>query len=173
MTSHGPPARENILPQLSDQILGVVPRLRAFAIALTRNADEADDLVQEAVVRGLKHQQRFTPGTNLEAWLFTILRNHHYGGFRRKRREVQDADGAFAQMIPVPPEQEGVVDLGDLHKAMAQLPPKQRQVLLLVGQGYSYHEAAHSLRVEVGTIKSRVHRARRSLAEALSHERLH
>ena len=150
------------------QILEVLPHLRAFAISLTGDLTRADDLVQEAIVRGLSHLDSFTPGTNLQAWLFTILRNHFLTEFRKRRREVEDVDGAIAAQVPVLPEQEGHVALGDLQAALVKLSPAHREALLLIGaEGLSYEETARICGTNIGTIKSRVNRARTRLAELM------
>jgi RNA polymerase sigma-70 factor (ECF subfamily) len=148
-----------------------MPHLRAFAISLTGNVDEADDLVQEALVRGLSHIDSFQPGTNMQAWLFTILRNQFHTGFRRRRREVEDPDGVMAGMLSCAPEQDGHLDLQDMRTALARLPVDQREALLLVSaEGFSYEEAAAVCGIRIGTIKSRVNRARARLAELLGYD---
>jgi RNA polymerase sigma-70 factor (ECF subfamily) len=153
---------------LRDQMLVAVPSLRAFAISLTGNLDRANDLVQETLLRAWANLDRFERGTNLEAWLFTILRNLFHSEYRKRRREVEDADGAFAAKLRTQPDQQTHLDYEDLLTALAKLPPDQREALLLVGaQGMSYEEAAEVCNVPVGTIKSRVNRARNRLAELL------
>jgi RNA polymerase sigma-70 factor, ECF subfamily len=153
---------------LRDQMLAAVPSLRAFAISLTGNLDRANDLVQETLLRAWANLDRFERGTNLEAWLFTILRNLFHSEYRKRRREVEDADGAFAAKLRTQPDQQTHLDYEDLLTALAKLPPDQREALLLVGaQGMSYEEAAEVCNVPVGTIKSRVNRARNRLAELL------
>jgi RNA polymerase sigma-70 factor (ECF subfamily) len=155
-------------PNVQPELLKILPHLRAFAISLCGNVDQADDLVQEAVLRGLSKLDQFEPGTNLQAWLFTILRNIFYTGLRRRRREVEDPDGHIAGRIAVPPEQPGHLDLGDLGTALAKLPAHQREVLLLVGaEGLSYEETARICGTHIGTVKSRMNRARARLAELL------
>ena len=149
-------------------ILKVIPHLRAFAISLTGDLDRADDLVQEAIVRGLSHLDSFTPGTNMQAWLFTILRNQFHTGYRKRRREVEDPDGQHAAKLAAAPTQDGYINLKDLGTALLQIPVEQREAVLLVGaEGYSYEEAAEICGTKVGTIKSRVNRARTRLAELL------
>ncbi len=158
-------------PDLHDGLLQSIPSMRAFAISLTGNIDQADDLVQEAMVRGLTYINQFQPGTNIQAWLFTILRNQFHTFYRKRRREVEDPDGGIAARLAVPPEQDGRVDVEDLKAALAQLPVEQREALLLVGpQGFSYEEAAAICGARIGTIKSRVNRARTRLAELLGIE---
>jgi RNA polymerase sigma-70 factor, ECF subfamily len=154
--------------ELRASLLNAIPHLRAFAISLTGKIDQADDLVQEAIMRGLSHLDSFTPGTDLQAWLFTILRNLFYTSLRKRRREVEDPDGVMAGMLSAPPEQHGRLDLDDLRTALGRLSVEQREALLLVGaEGMSYEEAAAICEVNIGTIKSRINRARTRLAELL------
>jgi RNA polymerase sigma-70 factor (ECF subfamily) len=160
-------------PVMSDQgfkheLILQVPSLRAFAISLVGKIDRADDLVQETLMKAWANRAKFTPGTNIRAWLFTILRNEFYTVFRKRRREVEDADGAIAASVGVHPEQEGHMDLADMKVALARLPVDQREALLLVSASdMSYEEAAAVCGVAVGTIKSRVNRARAKLCEIL------
>jgi len=150
-------------------VLGAVPSLRAFAISLCGNVDRADDLVQETMLRALANIDSFQPGTNMSAWLFTILRNHFRSEYRKRRREVEDTDGHYADSLKSQPEQHGKIELREFREALAQLPADQREALILVGaSGFSYEEAAHICGCAVGTIKSRVNRARTRLAELLS-----
>ena len=149
-------------------ILKAIPHLRAFAISLTGDVDRADDLVQEAIVRGLSHLDSFTPGTNMQAWLFTILRNQFHTAYRKRRREVEDTDGQSAARLAVAPTQDAYVNLQDLGAALLQIPVEQREAVLLAAGGISYEEAAQLCGVAIGTIKSRVNRARHALAERLS-----
>ena len=119
-------------------------------------------------MRALANIDRFEPGTNLNAWLFTILRNLFHSEFRKRQREVEDADGGYAATLARLPEQHAHLDFEDLRAALAKLPPDQREALLLVGaQGFSYEDAAAICGCAVGTIKSRVNRARRRLAELM------
>jgi RNA polymerase sigma-70 factor (ECF subfamily) len=149
-------------------LLRAVPRLRAFAISLTGNLDQADDLVQDTIVRGLSRLDRFEAGTNLQAWLFTILRNLFYSGYRKHRREVEDPDGAMAEKLCVAPDQATHLDFEDMRTALTKLSAEQREAILLVGaEGLTYEQAAEVCGVVVGTIKSRVNRARTRLAELL------
>ncbi len=149
-------------------MLAAIPNLRAFAISLTNNPDRADDLVQDTIVRAWGNIDRFQPDTNMRAWLFTILRNLFHSEYRKRRREVEDSDGAYAAKLSVRPDQHGHLDFQDLRTALAKLPVDQREALLLVGaQGLPYEEAAAICGVPVGTVKSRVNRARSRLAELL------
>jgi RNA polymerase sigma-70 factor (ECF subfamily) len=153
---------------LRDRMLAAVPSLRAFAISLTGNRDRADDLVQDTLMRAWANIDRFERGTNLEAWLFTILRNRFHSEYRSRRREVEDADGSYAARLKTHPDQQAHLDYEDFRTALAKLPPDQREALLLVGaQGMSHEEAAEVCNVPLGTVKSRVNRARSRLAALL------
>src|ERR1700753_3473428 len=99
-------------PKLRDEMLAAVPSLRAFAISLSGNVDRADDLVQETLLRALANIHSFQPGTNMPAWLFTILRNLFRSEYRKRRREVEDADGRYAESLRAHPEQTGRVEFG-------------------------------------------------------------
>jgi RNA polymerase sigma-70 factor, ECF subfamily len=156
---------------LKDAMLALIPNLRAFAFSLCGNHESADDLVQEALLKAWSHIDRFQEGTNLRAWLFTILRNSYFSEIRKRRREVEDSDGRRAGSLSVAPAQQGHLDMQDLRKALELLPPEQREAVVLVGAaGMSYEEAAEIGRCAVGTIKSRVNRARVKLAHLLGVE---
>ena len=143
--------------------------LRAFAISLTRNVASADDLVQDTIVKAWTNIDKFTVGTNLQAWLFTILRNTFYSGLRKTRREVADPDGIHAQSLFVKPDHDGRLAYADFERAFAKLSPEHREVLILVGaSGFSCDEAAEMIGVATGTVKSRTNRARKRLAELMS-----
>jgi RNA polymerase sigma-70 factor (ECF subfamily) len=151
-----------------DALLAAVPSLRAFAISLSGNIDRADDLVQDTLVRAIANSHRFEPGTNLNAWLFTILRNLFHSEYRKRRREVEDPDGAYAEQLTSQPEQGARLDFEDFRSALATLPSEQREALLLVGaSGFSYEETAAICGCAVGTVKSRVNRARSRLSGML------
>jgi RNA polymerase sigma-70 factor (ECF subfamily) len=155
-------------PIIRDQVLAAVPSLRAFAISLCGNVDRADDLVQETLLRALANIDSFQPGTNLPAWLFTILRNLFRSEYRKRRREVEDADGSYAETLKAQPSQTSHVEFQEFRTALAKVPPDQREALILVGaSGFSYEEAAEICGCAVGTIKSRVNRARTRLAQLL------
>jgi RNA polymerase sigma-70 factor (ECF subfamily) len=148
-------------------ILRAIPKLRAFAMSLTGNVDEADELVQEAILRALNCLDQFTPGTCMQAWLFTILRNQHYSIYRKRRWEVPDPEGLLAARRATGPTQMSHLDLDDLKTALMKLPLEQREAVLLIAGGISYEEAAQICGTALGTIKSRVNRARHRLAELL------
>ena len=139
-------------------VLSAVPSLRAFAISLCGNVDRADDLVQETLLRALANIDSFQPGTNMSAWLFTILRNHFRSEYRKRRREVEDSDGHHAESLKSQPDQYGHVEFREFREALAQLPSDQREALILVGaSGFSYEEAAGICGCAVGASIARVH----------------
>ncbi|SFR08661.1 RNA polymerase sigma factor [Poseidonocella sedimentorum] len=151
-----------------DEIVTHLPAMRAFALSLTRNPSQADDLVQDAVIKAWKNLGSFQVGTNMRAWLFTILRNTFYSDRRKAKREVQDSDGSFAATLSRKPDHDGRLALADFEVAFAKLNDEQREALVLVGaSGFSYEEAAVTCGVAVGTIKSRVNRARQRLTELM------
>lgn len=156
---------------VTDDMVALVPQLHSFARSLCRDGVRADDLVQEALVRAFNNLERFTPGTNLKAWLFTIMRNEHYSQLRRRKFEA-DHDGESMPDLSVPPDHDGELELRDLNRALADLSPGQRTALILVSaSGFSYEEAAAICGCAVGTIKSRVARARETLLERLNGHR--
>ena len=157
------------MSELRDTIGDQIPALRRFSLALVRDRDSADDLVQEALVCAIRAEHQWQPGTNLRAWLFAILYNVCAGNRRKLARspEVVPIDSE-AWHLAVPPNQELRVQLGELDRAIATLPEHQRMTLLLVAlQGMAYREAAQIIGVPLGTIRSRLWRARHSLQELL------
>jgi RNA polymerase sigma-70 factor (ECF subfamily) len=158
----------NRTPEFRDELIAAIPGLRAFGISLTGRYDRADDLVQETLMKAWKHHASFESGTNLKAWLYTILRNEFYSQLRKRGREIEDPDEVHAGHLATPPEQHAYLDVADLRIALNKLPSDQREAIILVGaSGFSYEEAAEICNVAVGTIKSRVNRARTRLAELL------
>jgi RNA polymerase sigma-70 factor, ECF subfamily len=154
--------------EFRQQLVAAIPRLRAFSMSLTSRGATADDLVQETLMKAWKHQDSFKPGTNLRAWLFTILRNEFYSQLRKRKREVEDVDDLFSSRVSVLAEQDGHLEMAELRAALNKLPEDQREAIVLVGaSGFSYEEAAEICNVAVGTIKSRVNRARTKLASML------
>ena len=142
--------------------------MRAFAMSLTRNSALADDMVQDALVKAWSNIDKFQAGTNMRAWLFTIVRNTFYSHYRKRRREVSDSDGELSAALAQKPDHDGRLQMRDFHTAFAQLTDDQQEALILVGAGgFSYEEAAETCGVAVGTIKSRVNRARKHLAELM------
>jgi RNA polymerase sigma-70 factor (ECF subfamily) len=147
-----------------DAMLAAVPSLRAFAVSLCGNVDRADDLVQETLVRAMANINSFQPGTNMSGWLFTILRNLFRSEYRKRRREIEDADGSYAKSLESQPEQHSRIEFEEFRVALAKLRPVEREALILVGaSGFSYEEAAAICDCAVGTVKSRVNRARTRL----------
>jgi len=157
--------------QFRDELLATIPSLRAFGLSLTSRGDRADDLVQETLMKAWKHHESYTAGTNMKAWLYTILRNEFYTQLRKRKREVEDADGFYSNKVAVHAEQESYVDMADFTIALAKLPEDQREAIVLVGaSGFSYEQAAEICGCALGTIKSRVNRARGKLSELLQIE---
>jgi RNA polymerase sigma-70 factor (ECF subfamily) len=154
-----------------DVMLHAIPDLRAFAISLSGKVDRADDLVQETLLRAMANISSFQPGTNMFAWLTTILHNLFRSEYRKRRYEVQDPDGLHFDSLVVPPEQHSRLEFDEFRGALARLPPDQREALLLVGAcGFSYEEVATICESPVGTIKSRVNRARTHLSKLLDRQ---
>lgn len=159
MSDHQDP-REELIEHLG--------ALRAFAVSLTRNSAAADDLVQDTIEKAWKNLDKYQPGTNLRAWLFTIQRNAFYSIRRKAKREVADVDGIMAAGLSEKPAHDGRLAMNDFQKAFEKLPDEQREALMLVGaSGFAYEEAAEMCGVAVGTIKSRANRGRRRLAELM------
>ena len=153
---------------LQVQLVGRVPNLRAFAISLCGDPTRSDDLVQDTLVKAWANLASFEKGTNLKAWLFTILRNTYFSQLRKRRHEVEDADGAHAERMSVLPDQQVHMDVVDFKKAFGSLNDDQKEALLLVGaEGFSYVEAAEIAGIAIGTAKSRVNRARAALTKSL------
>lgn len=151
-----------------DRLVEHLPALRAFALSLARNGAAADDLVQDTILKAWTNMDKFEAGTNLRAWLFTILRNTFYSARRKVSREVADVDGLHAARLSQKPDHDGRLALSDFQGAFAKLPDEQREALILVGaSGFSYEEAADMCGCAVGTIKSRANRGRRKLSELL------
>ncbi|QUJ75953.1 RNA polymerase sigma factor [Sulfitobacter albidus] len=151
-----------------DELVEHLPAMRAFAISLTRNGSVADDMVQDTLVKAWTNIEKFEVGTNMRAWLFTILRNTYYSSRRKTNREVADVDGVFTDNLAEKPAHDGHLQMQDFRRALAKLKDEQREALLLIGaSGFSYEEAAEMCGVAVGTIKSRTNRARAQLAELM------
>lgn len=154
-----------------DEVVALMPALRAFAWSLSHNKADADDLVQDTLIKAWTHRDKFEPGTNLRAWLFTILRNTWYTSVVRRRREVADEDGKHAATLTTAATQDWSVAVHSLHSALGQLPDEHREALVLVGAaGLSYEEAAEICGCALGTIKSRVNRARARLLKVMNAE---
>ncbi|MBC6980660.1 sigma-70 family RNA polymerase sigma factor [Caulobacter sp. 17J80-11] len=151
-----------------EDVVALIPALRAFAWSLSHNSADADDLVQDTLIKAWTHRSKFEPGTNLRAWLFTILRNTYYTAVVRRRREVSDESGKHAATLFTPPTQDWSVAMRSLQTALGQLPDEHREALILVGAaGLTYEEAAEICGCALGTIKSRVNRARARLLKIM------
>lgn len=154
-----------------DDVVALIPSLRAFAWSLCRNSSDADDLVQDTLIKAWSNRDKFEPGTNLRAWLFTILRNTYYTAVVRRRREVADEDGKHAAALSEEPTQDWSVAMHGLQAALQKLPDEHREALILVGAaGLTYEEAAEICGCALGTIKSRVNRARARLLKLMDAE---
>lgn len=158
-------------PDPRDELVNHLGALRAFAISLARNSATADDLVQDTVVKAWANIEKFNPGSNMRAWLFTILRNTYYSFNRKRKSEVEDADGVLTGALAQKPDHDGRLHMQDFNAAFEHLSDEQREALVLVGAGgFSYDEAAEMCGVKTGTIKSRVNRARARLTELMDLE---
>jgi len=143
-----------------------VPRLRRYAKALTRNADRADDLVQDTLVRAIAKADLWQPGTDIRAWLFTIMHNQHVNTVRRAPREEATVDiEQVSSSLVAAADPEAKRQLREVQGALARLPVEQREVVLLVGleKGMAYETAAQNLGVPIGTVRSRLSRGRDQL----------
>ena len=157
----------NDVGDFHDQLTAVLPRLRIYALSLTRNRDSADDLVHDTVVKALAGRQSFQPGTNLAAWLFRIQRNEFISGLRRLRPTVP-VDSTVAESLSHPPCQDSGLIMREFLTAFSKLVQTQREALLLaVIEGLPYEIIAAHTGVSVGTVKSRISRARDRLEHLL------
>jgi RNA polymerase sigma-70 factor (ECF subfamily) len=148
------------------ELLALLPRLRAHAIALTGARSAGDDLLQDTLVRAWRFRDRFEEGSNMSAWIHKIMRNSFYSDAASQRRFVSDADGAHAAQLACEPDQEWCLKFAELIAALQRLSVTTREALLLVvAEDKSYEEAAEIADCPVGTMKSRVNRARKRLAE--------
>ncbi|ONG43856.1 RNA polymerase subunit sigma [Pseudoroseomonas deserti] len=153
------------------ELLGCLPDLRAYARSLTRNRHDADDLVQDAVLRMLNSADRYQQGTNFKAWAFTILRNRFLNEFVAKRKLTQEMDDSALERVAVSARQDEGLELTDFQRIFHSLPEDHRSILALVaGSGMPYEDVARILGCAVGTVKSRVHRARAALFALLEEE---
>lgn len=149
----------------SDNVVEMLPALRAFARTFCRNQSEADDLVQETLVRALQSFDTFTQGTRLKSWLFTIMRNSFYTQVKKNSREPLGVRACISDTRSVVASQEWTVHANEVERAILQLPPHQREVLVMITiDGMSYEDAAALCGCSIGTIKSRLNRARTRLA---------
>src|SRR3954469_9814469 len=174
--SSTPVADSTVDPRFSEVSAAVVehlPHLRAFARSLATSKDQADDLVGEAVARALAGAHQFRPGTNFKAWIFTILRNSFYTEGRKRWNRVVALDDNVYNQPSIGPTQEDSLEFCDFRRAFIQLSPRQREVLMLVGNSdLSYEEVAAQCRCPVGTVKSRVSRARLDLKRLLEDQEM-
>ena len=151
-------------PEFKAQLAQVIPQLRAFGRSLSGNRDLADDLVQETLMKAWAARARFAAGTNMRAWTFIILRNLFLSQMRRSRFTGEWDELVADRLLAAPAGQDRQIELGDVERALQQLPASQREALILVGAGgFAYEEAAEICGVAVGTIKSRVARGRVAL----------
>jgi len=164
---------ERQFTEVSAAVVEHLPHLRAFARSLSSSKDQADDLVSEAVARALASAHQFRPGTNFKAWIFTILRNAFYTEGRKRWNRVVTLDDNIYHQPSVGPTQEDSLSFCDFRRAFIQLSPRQREVLMLVGNSdLSYEEVAAQCHCPVGTVKSRVSRARLDLKRLLEDEEM-
>jgi RNA polymerase sigma-70 factor (ECF subfamily) len=154
-----------------DQVVALIPRLRAYAMSLSGSSAEADDIVQDALMRAWRFRDGYQMGTNLRAWLYRIVRNAFYTHVSKRRDTVEDVDGRWAATLSCKPDQEWRMQYVDMLRALQRLSPDARDALLLVvSSGMSYQEAADICGCAVGTMKSRVNRARARLAQIIEIE---
>jgi RNA polymerase sigma-70 factor (ECF subfamily) len=152
----------------SREIVELMPALRKFAYRFTSNENDADDLVQEVLKRAIEHLHQYSAGTSMKSWMFTIMRNLYATRYRAAKRESCGLISDVAlQDVPVAASQEWNMRAIDVNTALLRLSTNEREALMLVSAGVSYIEAAHSGGCELGTIKSRVSRARHHLADLL------
>jgi RNA polymerase sigma-70 factor (ECF subfamily) len=157
-----PPAQQD--KEFHDQLVAIIPSLRAFARGLCGNRDMADDMAQDAMTRAWAARQSYTPGSNFRAWMFMILRNHFYTTLRKNSRMASWDPEIAERVLVVGPAQQDGLNVQDVQAALQKLPPEQREVLILIGaNGVSYEEAAEIMGCAIGTIKSRLARGRVAL----------
>ena len=148
------------------QIVALMPMLRRYALSITsRNHSLADDLVQNTMLKALANQDKFAAGTNLEAWLCTILRNDFLSIIRKRRREVEDPDSSYAASLPVKSSQDDHMQLDAVEEVIASLSRREQYIVNMMSAGASYEEVAKQLAIPLGTIKSRLHRVRARLSQ--------
>lgn len=153
---------------MSDDILGYIPALRAYARALCRSVTDADDLVQETLLRAIENAHRYQPGTNMRAWLLTIMRNRFFTNCHKAARERTGAADCASLLPQVKPGQEWHMQAREMATALREMPIHYREAIILVGAlGESYLDTARILGCDIGTVKSRVNRARALLRQAL------
>ena len=157
--------------QLEHKMVALMPNLKAFATSLCKDATRAEDLAQQTFLKAWGHRDSFAFGTNLRAWMFTILRNAYFSEQRQKRREIEAKDGNIEAVsdshASQPPNAPGHIDLLEARAAMQTIPHDQREALMLQSSGFTYEEIAEIQKAALGTVKSRVSRARTRLEKAL------
>ncbi len=158
---------------LRDGLVEWIPNLRAFALSLTQSAQHADDLVQDTLVKALSNLDKFQKGTNLRAWLFTIQRNSFYNDIRyRKYHQTASLDEIDPGYLELRATQEKYIEFQDVLKGLGRLAPEQREAIVLIAaEGLSYEEAAAVCNCPIGTVKSRLSRARQRLEDYANGER--
>jgi RNA polymerase sigma-70 factor, ECF subfamily len=153
---------------IKDDIVALLPDLRAFARFMCRERETADELVQNTILMALDKQSQFAEGTNLKGWLFTIMRNRFYSDLRSQRRRPTAVDDSAVAPLAAVDNPEATLELKELTVALWQLSPQSREALILIGAGgFSYEEAAQLCDCSVGTLKARVSRARKLLSEKM------
>ncbi len=152
---------------LRQELVRWIPNLRAFALSLTQSAQQSDDLVQDTLVKALSNLDKFQTGTNLRAWLFTILRNSFYNDIRYKKyHQTAPLDEVDPGYLELRATQEKYIEFKDVLKGLVTLVPEQREAIILIAaEGLSYEEAAAVCNCPVGTVKSRLSRARQRLED--------
>ncbi len=164
-----PPEASAPVDEFKQQMIALIPSLRAFARVLCGNRDMADDLAQEAMTRAWAARDRFTLGTNFRAWMFMILRNQFYSTIRKNSRIAAWDPEAAERLLVTPATQHVGIDLGDVEKALGKLPVEQREVLMLVAaEQMTYEEAAEVTHCALGTVKSRIARGRAALTRMIN-----
>ncbi len=160
-------------PAIENEVVDMIPRLRAYARVLTRDANDADDLVQETLLRALSNINSFQRGTMLRAWLFTIMRNSFYTNVKKRARERPGAEDCVSGFLTVLPDHDRHIHGKRLISAIEKLPEHYREILILVVMlGESYEDAAALCGVAIGTVKSRVNRARKLVMDEMGAEAL-
>lgn len=154
-------------PAFRAELLAIIPSLRAFARSLAGERDLADDLAQEALAKGWAARASFTPGTNLRAWMFRILRNHFYSLYARSKRQLAWDPEAAERLLVAPATQGSERGIEDIRRGLATLPAEQREALMLLEAGFAWEEIAGVMGCPLGTVKSRITRGRRALARYL------
>lgn len=164
-------SEKSMTANFRDELVSLLPRLRAFALTLTNDLHEADDLVQQSCEKALRKQNQWQPGTRLDSWMYRIIQNQHIDTLRGRKRRGEQAPEAALTMLADPSSSDRAEHenmLTKLSKVIEQLPSEQRSVMMLVAvEEYSYSEAAQILNIPAGTVMSRLARARRKIISML------